>query len=130
MPELGHPFDFSNGRKPAMSLYSSLIRRDVNIKEKNGIWNFTEYLLEMPPTKYPFLFCDDNFNLTEDFADSFVLYILWPSVLKHNFTKRYAFLKNIFRKEFRDSGIMQSALKARLFKKNEEIKCIYRGSLE
>lgn len=124
MHELGHAYDDSNGRKPAMSLYSSVIKKNADLGQ-HRLWAFIDFLAEMPPTKYPFSYCDDDFNFTEDFADTFALYVIWPSTLK-NFPMRHVFLKTIFGKKYKDyAGIIPSAIEVRFFKKNEEIKCKY-----
>ncbi|MDO8523409.1 MAG: hypothetical protein Q7S12_03975 [bacterium] len=127
--ELGHAYDFSNRNDPSISLLILLINKDSDSQKQNARV-FAEALMEAPPTKYPFIFCDANFSFIEDFAESFVLYVAWPDILKNNFPKRYAFLKEKFQTEFKGrGGIMPRTLQARLFKKNEEIKCMYSDSI-
>lgn len=51
---------------------------------------------------------------TEDFAESFALYVLWPEYLKENFPKHYGIIKKILGREYEARYFMPNSIRSRL----------------
>lgn len=67
---------------------------------------------ELPATIYPIL--TPGWQIHEDVAEAFSIYVMWPDILKKNHPIRYAFMKKVFGREYFLRVPMPDSIKSRL----------------